>query len=196
MSKAILFLIIIFLSFNVSAITLKENTVINQGNLNYIFEKSIEVNIFNLITDGVMIGDDKLIFIPEGGKVNIYFYDWGENKSIGIKSSVPQELIFKITVNNHKQYLYDNQTYHIDKVNIGVDLQKFTLEQFDDEITYIRKSVEKQDWYEKKILEFEYFKEKDEQGIIRNKTFSITYLGLILTIIGVIIIGGVIWKLN
>lgn len=196
MTKFVLFGLLLLLMPFTYGLTIQKNTILNQGNINYIFENDIEVTSFSLITNGIMIDDDKLLFIPQGGKVNIYFYDWGKDKVIGIKSSVPQEITFKITINNQKQYLNSDNTFYLDKFDIDLDLKTYEIINLgNEEIQYIAKTIEKQDWYQKKVLEIELRAEKDENGIIQNKTLKVSFLGLILACIGVLISGVIIWRL-
>lgn len=194
----ILFAFIILFSYNASALTMKENTVLNQGNINYIFENELVVDSFNLISNGIEINNDRLIFIPEGGKVNIYFYSWSDaNKSIGIKSSVPQEITFKITINSQKQYLYDGNTYYVDKYNIGTDLDTlYVIQLGESEVEdYIETSVKKLNWYQQKIFEIELSQEKNEYGVIKGHNFAITYLSFIIFIISVLFLWVIIWRI-
>lgn len=206
--KLILILMLLFVVLlpTISASTIFEHdTQVNQGNINYIFKKGVEIDNFKLFNGGIIIDEDfRLAIQIQGGSldINIYKFD-GINSEFSFKSSVPQTLIFNIIVNSKKYYLYDNSTYSLDSYKIGINELFWTVEtlgnveekELINEVILIN-SIKKQSWYQKKIFEFEINPTIDENGIITARKIGISYFYFFVFILALILIGSLLWKLK
>jgi len=194
MKKLYILIIIISLLLisSVSAIKFSKNTIFTEGNINYIFTEGIEIYNFDITSGGIRIdGDEKLGISIEGGELTITFYQFDDNiKEIGIKSSVPQIINFQITSDSDYQYLFDGNSYYLNTYNIGAEEVIFTYVNFEtNEPDNIQtKTIEKLSFFEKRLVQFEISSTIDDNGIIHNKTFNITYLGITIIILVLLLI--------
>lgn len=186
-----------------SATTFEEDTMFNEGNINYIFSSGISVDNFDITSGGIKInnGDFKLGLTVQGGEVEVNILEFNETKKIEVMSSVPQSLTFIITQDGIRQYLYDGDSYHLNNYNIGIDPVVFDIVTFNEKeentnlensVLDYKEDIQKLDWWKQKMVEFEISSYEDENGIIQNKTFAITYLAFTLIMI-FLIIGFLVW---
>jgi len=177
----ILFFLCFLLIPSVFGFEFIENTTYKQNNINFHFSEGIVVDSFKIISDGILINDKhRLSFIVLGGMLDVYFYEWSDkNNKIGFQGSAPQDLIFKITVNNERRYLKRGETYFIDSIPIDTDITIVSYVKYfeSDTSDTIKKTIHTHSWYEKKFIEVEYDTQKDNlTGIIEGKTIGMTYL--------------------
>jgi len=204
MNKWIIILSMFLLLMSVvSATTFKEDTMINEGNINYIFSSGVSVDNFDVTTGGIKInnGDFKFGITIQGGEVDVKILEFNETKKIELFSTVPQSINFIITENGVRQYLYDGDSYHLNNYNIGTEPVKFDIVNFKNKenktnlqnsVLDYKEDIQKLDWWKQKMVEFEISSYEDENGIIQNKTFAITYLAFTLFMI-ILIIGFLVW---
>jgi len=180
---------------NVLAISFNEPTSFTQGNIKYVFHEGIEFETFNFINNGIVINDNhKLVTTPQGGTLEINFYEWSENDNlIGIKSNVPQIVNFKITTNLSKNYLFNGQEYFLDTVNVKLEETNFTYILFnEDKVVEQYEIIYKDNWAKNNIFVFVI---PEVEGFYEMKIIRVTNLSFILTILTLIIISFIIRKI-
>ncbi len=189
MKKIIIYLTLAFLLFSfVSAIEFTEETVFKEGNINYIFVPNLEIDITHIGSGGIILnGDNKMSFSPQGGILNVTILDW-VNKTIRMQSDVPQKIDINVDFNGEPQFLNDGETNHFESVDLRYEPIDFTFGTFEESIHTKYDKVPRLHWYEQKFIEFEVSTYEDEEGIIHNKTISITYVYLTFFILLIILL--------
>lgn len=184
----------------VNAMTFPEDTSFSQGNIKYTFKEGVIVDNFDISSNDLKINnaEDKISLTVQGGQFEVIIYQFDIVKKIGFKSSVPQLVQFKITSGGENQYLYDGKSYYLSNYNIDTEEVIFEYKDFDKNSSVqgnkTNEKIEILNWWQKKIIEFEISSSIDEDGIINNKTVAISYLWLIISILG-LVIGGFIWSI-
>jgi len=168
-----------------SALEFTQNTTFSNKNINFNFVQGVVVESFEIVSDGIVLNDnEKYVFIVQGGNLDVTFY--GSNV-IGLKASAPQDITFKITKDDKKEYLLLNGNYLIDKINVGtteIKVSPILYKQGQVELSdTITKTIEKEEWYQKKFIEFEYNVVKDNRGVVTSETFGLSYFWTILIFI-------------
>ncbi len=190
-------ILLILMAPSVFGMEFTEDTTFNSGNIIFHFPQGTIMDDFNIITDGITINENhKLIFIVEGGELDVTFYEWNSHSNlIGLKGDTIQDLIFKITVDNKKKYFQMDDDFFVDKIPIGKDEINVSYVEYhtSDTSNLISRTIEKDSWWETKFIEFEYDVEKDLQGIIEGKTIGISYLWIVIFVFLLI---GIWWVLR
>lgn len=201
MYKIIYVLIFLLMVSSVSAITFDKDTTYTEGNIEYIFKQGIRIDSFDISPGGIKIdGDEKMGLTIQGGELQVTFYQFDDiTKEVGFKSSVPQNIEFRITSGGINQYLYDGDSYYVDNFYIETEEVIFTYEPKEESelttmVNELSDSVTRLNWWQKKMVEFETSSSINDRGIIENETFSITYLSFTIIMVLIIFIT-IMWRM-
>lgn len=174
-----------------NALDFTENTTFSDKSINYHFIKGVSVDSFKIVSDGILLNSNqKFVFIVKGGELDVTFYG---NDTIGLITSAPQDVVFKITKDSKKQYLKLNGDYYIDDISVSTNEIKPTIvlykegqTEFSDTVT---NRIQRNEWYQKSFMSFEYDVKTNADGSVESKVFNLTYfLSIIVIIVGCFLI--------
>ena len=200
MEKSVAILIIFLLTLpQIVFSSVEGNVTFKQGNINYIFLNKTDAD-FRVLNQGIVLDDYKLVFDIQGGELDILVYNW-DTKEMGFISSVPQKILFSISQNGEKYYVYDYDTYSIDSYQIKDEIN-WTIKSLSNDIKESKKfeglvsennnKTNNTDWMSKKLFFFKVPELVLEKDIIKEKYFYFANFHLLI-LFSLVIIGVLIW---
>lgn len=159
----------------VLALDITEDTTLVHGDVTYKILADSGIQEVNLITDGIVVDDDRLITILQGGTLEVTLERWSEGgRVVTLYSSVPQTITFKWVIDGKKQYIKDDIGLHLDTYRIGSELVQISLLDASSATTSVpQAAIERPSWVKRTLFFF----------ILDDKVIKFTNMTLILVLI-------------